>query len=82
MDQVQVDIVKAELLERGLDAGLDGAIGTRDGTAFCYDVELVSGDASLLDGLAEFLLVAVAVGAVEVVVALWERSVAAVCLNS
>lgn len=74
VDQVQVDVVQAEFLERGRKAVLDGAVGPGDLGALGDYVEPLAWHAGLFDGLPEFLLVAVAVGAVEVEVSLWNVS--------
>lgn len=69
MDQVQVDVVQAQLLERGREGDLDGLAGGRDVRALGHDVELLTRHTSLANGLAELGLVGVAVGAVEMGVA-------------
>lgn len=57
VDQVEVDVVEAELLQRQGKGVLDGA--GRLGVVLCDDEELLAGDAGGLDGGAELLLVAV-----------------------
>lgn len=72
VDKVQIHVVEAELLQRGGETRLDRAFGAWDVRALCHDVELLPGHAGLLDGFAEFLLIAVTVGAVQMEVALWQ----------
>ncbi len=57
MDEVEVDVVEAELLEGASKSGFDGVVLVDAG--FGGDEELGARDAGLLDGGAELGLIAV-----------------------
>ena len=69
VDQVQVDVVDAELLQRGADGGRDVFDFAAD---FGGEEELGARDAAVFDGLAQLGFGAVGFGAVEVGVAEFE----------